>query len=48
MTWNPSGRAWGGKVGRIGKSMIAPDVGVHSGKEMLQAVKQKGQSKTRF
>lgn len=48
MIWNPSGRVWGGKVGRIGRSLVAPNVGVHWGKEMLQAVKQKGQSKIRF
>lgn len=48
MTQSPSGRTWGGEIDRIGRSMVAPDVGVHSGKEMLQAVKQKGQSKTRF
>lgn len=48
MTRNPSGRAWDGEAGSIGRSTVAPDVGVHSGKEVSQAVKQKGQSKTRF
>lgn len=43
MTQSPFGRTWGGEIDRIGRSMVAPDVGVHSGKEMLQAVKQKGQ-----
>lgn len=48
MTWDTSGRAWGGEVGRIGRSVVGPDLGVHPGKEKLQAVKQKGQSKTGF